>query len=413
MLALLLQGLPALGQREPVPEGGDEAFRPPELIECAEAEYPEDARARDIEGRVVLRLTIDSEGRVTHADVLEPAGHGFDEAARAASLRCRFRPGLRGGKPVSVLILFPYEFKRPAQPDPEPVQESPTASEPAPSTSAAPTPALPMQQEPLEITVVGAPSEAQELQQSAEAVNVVSTRKAQRETADLGEVLARTQGVAIRRSGGLGSDVRFSLNGLYDEQIRFFLDGVPLDFAGFPLGVANVPVNLIERVEAYRGVVPIRFGADALGGAVNLVTDQSYDTHAGASYQVGSFGTHRVTADGRWRHEPSGFVFGASTFVDATRNDYDVDVEIPDERGRLQPATVPRFHDRYRAWGGIAEAGVVDRSWARRLLLRGFYTAYEKQLQNNVVMTVPYGEVDYGETAAGVTARYGRTCSRP
>jgi hypothetical protein len=39
-------------------------------------------------------------------------------------------------------------------------------------------------------------------------------------------------------------------------------------------------------------------------------------------------------------------------------------------------------------------------------LLRGYYTAYEKQLQHNVVMTVPYGEVNYGETAAGVTARY-------
>ena len=44
-----------------------------------------------------------------------------------------------------------------------------------------------------------------------------------------------------------------------------------------PFGIANVPVNLIERVEIYRGVVPIRFGADALGGAVNLVSDQPAD----------------------------------------------------------------------------------------------------------------------------------------
>jgi outer membrane receptor protein involved in Fe transport len=237
-------------------------------------------------------------------------------------------------------------------------------------------------------------------------VNVVSTRKAQRETADLGEVLARTQGVAVRRSGGLGSDARFSLNGLYDDQIRFFLDGVPLEVAGFPLGVANVPVNLVDRVEVYRGVVPIRFGADALGGAVNLVSDESYDTHAGASYQVGSFGTHRVTADGRWRHGPSGFVLSAATFFDATQNNYDVDVEIPDGRGRPQPTTVPRFHDRYRAWGGVVEAGVVDRPWARRLLLRGFYSTYDKELQHNLVMTTPYGDVRYGESVAGATLRY-------
>src|SRR5262249_10615613 len=116
----------------------------------------------------------------------------------------------------------------------------------------------------LEVTVRGAPSDAQRLQQSAEAVNVIDTRKPKQQTADLGEVLARTQGVAVRRDGGLGSNARFSLNGLYDDQIRFFLDGVPLDLAGYPSGIADIPVNLVDRVEVYRGVVPIRFGADAL-----------------------------------------------------------------------------------------------------------------------------------------------------
>src|SRR5688572_3568788 len=154
---------------------------------------------------------------------------------------------------------------------------------------------LPEEPPPEEVTVYVSRTPAQELQQSAEAVHVIDTRKARRQTADLGEVLARTQGVAVRREGGLGSGSRFSLNGLYDDQIRFFLDGVPLDIAGFPFGVANVPVNFVERVEIYRGVVPVRFGADALGGVVHLVSSRNYETHVGASYQVGSFGTHRAT----------------------------------------------------------------------------------------------------------------------
>jgi TonB family protein len=415
MLALLLHGLTAHAQErpppEPAPDGAEVAFQPPELLVRAEADYPEAARAQRVEGRVVLRVTIDREGLVTQVDLIEPAGHGFDEAAREAASRCRFRPGRQRGKPVAVRILFPYDFRLPAEaaPAPTPAPVLGPAAEPKvgaePTALVTPAPAA-VEPEPKEVTVVGERNEAEELQQSAEAVTVVSTRKARRETADLGEVLARTQGVAVRRSGGLGSDARFSLNGLYDEQIRFFLDGVPLDGAGFPFGVANVPVNLIERVEVYRGVVPIRFGADALGGAVNLVSDDAYDTHAGASYQVGSFGTHRVTADGRWRHGPSGIVLGAATFFDVTKNDYDVDVEIPDGRGRPQPATVPRFHDRYRAWGGVVEAGVVERPWARRLLLRGFYSTYDKELQHNLVMTVPYGEVSYGESVAGATLRY-------
>jgi outer membrane cobalamin receptor len=324
-------------------------------------------------------------------------------------MRSQFRPARRNGKPVPARVLFSYQFRLPPEPEPEPAPLPPPVADAPPTRTAAELRVAPPPKEAqkaLEVTVTGERSDAAQLQESAEAVNVVNTRKAQRETADLGEVLARTQGVAVRRSGGLGSDTRFSLNGLSDDQVRFFLDSVPLDLAGFPLGVANVPVNLIDRVEVYRGVVPIRFGADTLGGAVNLVSDQSYATHAGASYQVGSFGTHRVTGDGRWRHEPSGFVLGAAAFVDATKNDYDVDVEIPDDRGRLHPATVPRFHDRYRAWGAMIEAGVIDRPWARRLVLRGFYSTYDKQLQHNVVMKVPYGEVTYGETVSGVTARY-------
>ena len=257
-----------------------------------------------------------------------------------------------------------------------------------------------------EVTVRVSRTQARQLQASAEAVNVIDTKKAQKQTADMGEVLARTQGIALRRSGGLGSEARFSLNGLYDDQIRFFMDGVPLDLAGFPFGIANVPVNLVDRIEVYRGVVPVRLGADALGGAVNLVTDQSLETHLGASYQIGSFGTHRATLDGIWRHEPTGLYVGATGYLDVAKNDYEVDVEVADERGRLSPATVKRFHDGYIAYGGMLQVGVADRPWARRLVLQAFASTYDKELQHNVVMTVPYGEVEYGETVVGTTARY-------
>jgi vitamin B12 transporter len=312
----------------------------------------------------------------------------------------------------------------PAAPTTEPAPAPAAAGEPAAPAGAAVAPApgasppgepsldelleeLPPEAGDLaEVTVGVSRSPAKQLQQSAEAVNVIDTRKAQTQTADMGEVLARTQGIAVRRSGGLGSEARFSLNGLYDDQIRFFLDGVPLELAGFPFGITNVPVNLIDRIEVYRGVVPVRLGADALGGAVNLVTDQSRETHLGMSYQVGSFGLHRATLDGRWRHEPSGLIVGAAAYLDIAKNDYEIDVEVADERGRLSPATVRRFHDAYLSYGATFEVGVVDLPWAKRLTLQAFGSTYDKDLQHNVVMTVPYGEVEYGETVLGTTARY-------
>src|SRR5262245_7508274 len=130
---------------------------------------------------------------------------------------------------------------------------------------------------------------AQRLRDSAEAVAVVETDRARRESADLGEVLRRHSGVAVRRSGGVGSEATLALAGLSGDHVPIFVDGVPIAMAGYALGFASVPVNLIEQVEIYRGVVPIRFGADALGGAVNLATDGGWHgTRAAASYQLGS-----------------------------------------------------------------------------------------------------------------------------
>jgi vitamin B12 transporter len=255
--------------------------------------------------------------------------------------------------------------------------------------------------------VVQGKSVSDRFRESANPVTVIETEDAQRESADLGELLARSHGVSVQRSGGLGSESRFSLNGLSDDQIRFFVDGVPLELMGYPFGIENVPVNFVERVDVYQGVVPIRLGADALGGAVELLSDREVTgTQAALSYQVGSFGTQRLTLGGRHLDEPSGWFASGEAFYDYSDNDYLIEVEVPDAEGRLSKTRVPRFHDAYRAAGASLEAGFVRRPWARRLLLRGFVTDFEKELQHNPLMTTPYGELRYGGRSTGATLRY-------
>ncbi|MGC4088044.1 MAG: TonB-dependent siderophore myxochelin receptor MxcH [Polyangiaceae bacterium] len=380
----------------------DDKLRSPELVDFVDAEYPTRARDERVEGTVTLRLRIDSAGGVEDAELVEPAGHGFDEAALLAARRLRFVPARRGGVDVASRILFQYEFRLPkALPAAEPVRSTtptPTAEQAA-SAPAPPRAAV-------EVTVRGA-SAGQRLRESAQAVKVVETDEARRHSADLGEVLARTEGVSVQRSGGLGSQTRLSLHGLTDDQIRFFLDGVPLEFAGFGLGISNVPLNWISRIEVYRGVVPIRLGSDALGGAIDLVTEQAArGTAATVAYTTGSFDTHQLALNAR-THRPSiGFLARAAGFYDTSRNDYVVDVRVPDALGRLHPARARRFHDGYRAGGGSVELGLVNRPWARRLLLRLFGSSFDKELQHNIDMSVPYGAVSYGETALGGTLRF-------
>ncbi|MGC4087944.1 MAG: TonB-dependent receptor [Polyangiaceae bacterium] len=259
---------------------------------------------------------------------------------------------------------------------------------------------------PTEVVVRGE-SSSERLHKSARAVHVIETSEAKKQSSDLGEVLAREPGISLRREGGLGSSTRLSLNGLGDEQVRVFLDGVPLGLAGYSFGIANVPVNLLERVEVYRGVVPIRFGADALGGAVNLVSDERVSgTHASASYQTGSFGTQRYTLGVRTHDEPGGFFSRLHAFHDVADNAYPIDVEWPNALGKLERRSAYRFHDGYRASGANLEAGLVKRPWAKRLSLRAFLTDHEKELQHGITATIPYGDIESRRTTAGWSARY-------
>lgn len=79
---------------------------PPKLVHFESAPYPPEAQKAGLQGDVVLKLTIDATGAVTHAEVAEPGGHGFDEAAQTAALKFKFEPATRDGKPIPAKIRF-------------------------------------------------------------------------------------------------------------------------------------------------------------------------------------------------------------------------------------------------------------------------------------------------------------------
>lgn len=277
----------------------------------------------------------------------------------------------------------------------------PAAPEPAPAISELNDAGLVAAPGELPEVTVRSVSAAARLRESAEAVHVIELQGAQRRTADLGDTLARSVGVSVQRAGGLGSDTRFGLDGLEGDQVRFFVDGVPLGFAGFSFGFANVPVNLVQRVEIYRGVVPARFGADALGGAVNLVSEgPSLAARTALSYQAGSFDTQRFTLDAGHVFDAQGLYARVNAFGDSTANDYPIDVQVTNVQGQQSPARVYRFHDAYRAGGLAAEAG-----WLGWLALRAFATASSKEVPHDPLMIQPYGAVSSRTRNAGATLR--------
>lgn len=72
--------------------------------------YPDQARRRGQEGKVLLRLTIDERGNLQKVEVLEGAGFGFEEAAIEAVKRSSFRPASIEGKPVPSIARLPVRF---------------------------------------------------------------------------------------------------------------------------------------------------------------------------------------------------------------------------------------------------------------------------------------------------------------
>ena len=93
----------------------------PELVRFVDAEYPPEAIKAGLQADVVLKLTVDREGNVIKADVPEPVGNGFDEAAQAAALKFKFKPATRDGVPIAGITLYRYHFTL----APAPVAEAP------------------------------------------------------------------------------------------------------------------------------------------------------------------------------------------------------------------------------------------------------------------------------------------------
>lgn len=91
------------------------ASLPPEHGACSargvERLYPLLLRERGVEGRVLLRVQVDEQGRA--AEVLVQGGSGWrllDEAARQVALSCPFQPARRGDQRVSSWVEYPVQF---------------------------------------------------------------------------------------------------------------------------------------------------------------------------------------------------------------------------------------------------------------------------------------------------------------
>jgi len=88
-----------------------EGVTPPKPIHKTEPRYTTEARRAQIQGTVVLQVTVDEKGSPREITIVSPLGFGLDDRAREAVSQWTFRPGLKNGQPVKTVTTIPVDFR--------------------------------------------------------------------------------------------------------------------------------------------------------------------------------------------------------------------------------------------------------------------------------------------------------------
>jgi iron complex outermembrane receptor protein len=136
----------------------------------------------------------------------------------------------------------------------------------------------------------------------------------------IADALRLLPSVDVRARGVRGMQADFSLRGAGFGQVLVLVDGVPINDAqsGHHNGDIPVPLDAVERIEVLQGPGSSLFGADASGGAINIITRATGAPTLvveGGSFGLAGASGHASLARGRVRQAVSGAVARSSGFM--------------------------------------------------------------------------------------------------
>lgn len=197
-------------------------------------------------------------------------------------------------------------------------------------------------------------SKAQRHREVPSAITIIDSRELKYKTATLNEILDNAAGIKVAQQGGLGNASRIIIQGMDGKRIGIFINGMPMGNSD-EFQLSSIPIDMVDEVEIYKGIIPAWLGGDGLGGAVNIRLKDFKKNHLEMAFEAASYNTYIGSLQLKHYLGKTSTALHAGATMNYAKNNYSF--SSPFELGRI----IHRDHDAY-THGGF-NVGISSQQW--------------------------------------------------
>ena len=197
-------------------------------------------------------------------------------------------------------------------------------------------------------------SKAQRHREVPSAITIIDSQELKYKTATLNEILDNAAGIKVAQQGGLGNASRIIIQGMDGKRIGIFINGMPMGNSD-EFQLSSIPIDMVDEVEIYKGIIPAWLGGDGLGGAVNTRLKDFKKNHLEMAFEAASYNTYIGSLQLKHYLGKTSTALHAGATMNYAKNNYSF--SSPFELGRI----IHRDHDAY-THGGF-NVGISSQQW--------------------------------------------------
>ena len=197
-------------------------------------------------------------------------------------------------------------------------------------------------------------SKAQRHREVPSAITIIDSQELKYKTATLNEILDNAAGIKVAQQGGLGNASRIIIQGMDGKRIGIFINGMPMGNSD-EFQFSSIPIDMVDEVEIYKGIIPAWLGGDGLGGAVNIRLKDFKKNHLEMAFEAASYNTYIGSLQLKHYLGKTSTALHAGATMNYAKNNYSF--SSPFELGRI----IHRNHDAY-THGGF-NVGISSQQW--------------------------------------------------